>query len=434
MGSRADVVSSENEEESAAVTPDDVDRPPAVTDELPLLMAVDLPAAGSTFRHGGRLTGLGWVLSSSSVAEISVSAGETHLGYAAYGLYRPDLVEAFPQYPNADHAGFSFSAPLDLPPAEVVSLVFSVRTVDGEQRRETVPIQITDAQNSPAALDPPDKSGAWRAPLQLRVDRSEIGPGGELRIVGWAIARTPLEYVKVYAGETLLGMAELGHSRPDIAQDWSEYPNAATSGFSFVHVASSAAAGDKKVLRIVASAQGGIWREVIVPTIFGVVPAEPGADIMFECDHVSLSAVGRLVISGWSASPHGINEVVVLFDGEEIGKADLGLARQDVAQAFPTLAQAAQSGLAFAHQFAGPAIGEHIVTMNIRAGNGALRVVSLPVATELIRADIDTLLRLEIDSPALAGGAAVAPAGPPGTQPGATENVCCSPRPGATKA
>lgn len=390
------------------MTPDNADRTPALGDELPLLMAVDVPAAGSTFSPGGQLTGQGWVLARSSVAEISVSAGETHLGYAAYGLHRPDLAEAFPQYPNADHAGFSFSASLDLLPAEVVSLVFSVRTVDGEQRRATVPIQITDPQASPAALDPTNQSGAGREPLQLRVDRSVIGPGGELQIVGWAVADTALEYVKVYAGETLLGTAELGHSRPDVAQVWSEYPNAATPGFSFRY-ASAAVSGEMKVLRIEAGAQGGIRREVSVPTASSVAPAESGADIMFHCDHVWLSALGRLAMSGWSASPHGINEVVILFDGVEIGKADLGLARPDVALVFPTIARAGQSGLAFAHQLSGPAAGDHTVTINIRAGNGALRVVSLPVATELIPADIDTLLRLQIDSPKLAGGSALSP-------------------------
>jgi O-antigen biosynthesis protein len=389
------------------VTPENPERPATGGDDLPLLMAVDLPASGSVFNAGGHLTGVGWVLSRSSVAEISVSAGETHLGYAAYGLYRPDLAEAFPQYPNADHAGFSFSASLDLPPAEVVSLVFSVRTLNGEQRQATVPIQITEAPTIPATPESPEKP-AWRAPLQLRVDRSMISPGGELQIAGWAVARTPLEYVKVYAGETLLGMADLGHSRPDIAQDWPEYPNAATPGFSFVQAASETSA-DIKVLRIEAAAQGGIRREVIVPTTTGVAPAEPAGEILFHCDHVSLSALGRLVISGWSASPHGINEAVVLFNGEEIGRADLGLPRPDVAQARPSLAHAAESGLAFAHQLAEPVLGEHMVTMNIRAGDGALRIVSLPVAAEFTGTDIESAMKLEIDCPVLAGATAAAP-------------------------
>jgi ADP-heptose:LPS heptosyltransferase/GT2 family glycosyltransferase len=409
------------------VTPAEDRRPPVVGEEPPLLMAVDQPAAGSIFSRGGRLTGVGWVLSRSSVAEISVFAGETHLGYATYGLYRPDLADAFPRYPNADHAGFSFSAPLDLAPAEAVSLVFSVRTVGGEQRRETVPIQITDVETSSTALDHPDEPSARRAPLQLRVDRSVIGPYGELRIIGWAVARTQLEYVRVYAGGTLLGTAELGHSRPDIAQIWPDYPNAATSGFSFVHASAAPgdiATGNLKVVRIEAAAQGGILREVVVPTTSDVTPVEPGTDIAFHCDDVSLSEAGRLVISGWSASRHGISKVVVLFDGQQIGEAQLGLARPDVAQTFPTLAHAAQSGLAFSHQLAVPPTSEHLATIIVCAGNG-VRVFHLPVTAEPVRAmtvepmqavsfepvqaDIDTLLRLEIDLPALAGRAALFP-------------------------
>jgi len=389
------------------VTPDAGGRTAAAVDELPLLMWVDLPTAGSTFSPGEHLTGFGWILSRSPVAEISVSAGETHLGFATYGLHRPDLAETFPQYPNAEYAGFSFSASLDLSPAAAVSLIFSVRTEDGEERSATVPIQIAEPPPAPVELVPSGEPAAERQPLQLRVDRSVIGPGGELQIVGWAVADSPLDYVKVYAGEALLGTAELGQSRPDVAKDWPEYPNAATPGFYFV--SDSAAVGEMKVLRIEAAAQGGARREVIVPGPFDVALSDTGADIMIHCDHIWLSALGRLAISGWSASPHGIHEAAILFDGVEIGKASLGLARPDVALVFPTIPQAGQSGLAFSHQFPEPSVGDHIVTISIRAGDGSARAISLPVATELIPADIDTLLRLQIDSPKLAGGAALLP-------------------------
>ncbi len=377
-------------------------------EEAVLLMAVDMPVAGWTCRRGARLNGFGWVLSRSSVAEISVSAGEAHLAYATYGLYRPDLAEAFPQYPNADHSGFSFSASLDLAPAEETEIIFSVRTLDGEVHTETVPIRIVD---EPADSAAPDESGdgvVWSAPLQLRVDRSTLDLNGELRVSGWAVARTPLEYVKVYAGETLLGTAVLGMPRPDIAQEWCEYPNAATPGFSFA-CAVSKASGEIRMVRVEAAAGGGVVREVVAPVTPSVVPAEPGADIMFHCDHVSLSAGGRLVISGWCASPYGIQAADVLFDGGPIGQAELGMPRPDVEQAFPALAHAAESGLVFAHQLAEPVPGEHVVILNIRAGNGVLRVASLPVAAEATQVEIESLLRLEIDAPALAGGSAPAP-------------------------
>jgi ADP-heptose:LPS heptosyltransferase/GT2 family glycosyltransferase len=390
------------------VAPENPDRPIAVEEELPLLMVVDVPAAGSTFSPGDNLAGLGWVLSKSSVAEISVSAGDTHLGYAAYGLHRPDLAEAFPQYPNADHAGFSFSASLDLAPAETVSLVVSVRTVDGEERRATIPIQIADPQPIPPGLDPPVQPGREHLPLEMKVDRAVIGPGGELQIVGWAVAGTPLECVRIFAGEALLGTADLGHARPDVAKDWPGFLNALTPGFSFLHALSASFPADLKEVKIEAVAQGGIRREVGVP-ITTAARAEADANILFHCDHIWLAPSGRLVISGWSTSPQGIEETTILFDGVQIGKAELGLPRADVALVFPTIAHAGQAGLAFTHQLSGPGVGEHVVTINLRAGNGAVRVVSLPVAAQAIPADIDKLLRLQIDSPALAGGAALVP-------------------------
>jgi O-antigen biosynthesis protein len=371
-------------------------------------MVVDAPAAGATFSPGGELSGLGWVLSKSSVAEISISAGDTHLGYAAFGLHRPDLAEAFPQYPNADHAGFSFSTPLDRLPADNVTLVVSVRTVDGEQYSTTVPIHISPPQARPAAADPPSTPNLRRPPVEVKVDRAVIGAGGEIQVVGWALAQTPLEYVKVYSGEALLGKADMGHARPDVARDWPEYPNAATSGFSLLYPPSPGSAEIKEV-RVEAAAQGGFRREIVVPTITSSARLEAEANILFHCDHLWLSPAGRLVIAGWSTSPHAIQEVVVLFDGVEIGKAELGLARPDVALVFPTLPQAAQAGFAFSHQLPEPSFGEHVVSINLRAGNGAIRAISLPATAQAVPADIDRLLRLQIDSPAVTKGIATTP-------------------------
>ena len=373
-------------------------------------MVVDLPAAGATFSPGGQIAGLGWVLSKSSVAEISVSAGDTHLGYAAYGLHRPDLVDAFPQYPNAEHSGFSFSAALDLLPPQDVSLVLSVRTEDGEQHHTSIPIQITEAEADSATLDL-EKPVLALPPMEIKIDRVMIGPGGELQIVGWALAQTPLESVKLYRGESLLGTADLGHARPDVAQYWPDYANAATPGFSFL-CTPGAVSGEIGELKVEAVAQGGTRREIIVSATSS--PADIDDDnILFHRDHIWLSPPGRLVISGWSVSSHGIQEVVILLDGVEIGKAELGLDRPDVALVFPTIAEAGKSGLAFAHQLSGPITGEHVVTLNIRARNGPLQAVSLAVVAEAIPADIDKLLRLQIDVPALAGGSALSPV--PGT-------------------
>jgi O-antigen biosynthesis protein len=389
------------------MTPANPDAEAAVK-ELPLLMVVDQPVAGATFSPGGELAGLGWVLCRSSVAEISVSAGEKHLGYADYGLYRPDLAEAFPQYPNVDHGGFSFSTRLDLLPAESVTLAFSVRTVDGEQYRATVPIHIAE-QQPPHANELPARSKLGRPVLELKVDRAVIGAGGELQIVGWAVAHTALEYVRVYSGETLLGSADLGHARPDVAKECPDYANALTSGFSLLD-ASPPGSRDIKEVRIEAAAQGGIRREVVVAV---AATARGGADanILFHCDHIWLSPAGRLVISGWSTSPLGVRDAVVLFDGVEIGKADLGLSRPDLALAFPAFAQAAQAGFEFTRQLPEPSAGEHVVSLTICTGDGAVRVFSLPVTPQAIPPDVDNWLRLHIDSPAVAKGTATQPVG-----------------------
>src|SRR5436309_15453913 len=46
-------------------------------------------------------------------------------------------------------------------------------------------------------------------------------------------------------------------------------------------------------------------------------------------------------IAGWAFDQNGIEEIAILLDGTVVGYAQLGLARPDVAQAFPEAAHAA---------------------------------------------------------------------------------------------
>jgi hypothetical protein len=64
-----------------------------------------------------------------------------------------------------------------------------------------------------------------------------------LRIAGWAVATVPIRSARIWAGDVLLGEADRGIARPDVAQLISGYPSADRSGFVLTTVLPEAVSG-----------------------------------------------------------------------------------------------------------------------------------------------------------------------------------------------
>jgi hypothetical protein len=71
-----------------------------------IFLRLDTPTADQRLPLGRPLTVTGWALAVKPIAEIVVElAGAVER--AALGVYRPDLVKAFPAYPQVANSGFS---------------------------------------------------------------------------------------------------------------------------------------------------------------------------------------------------------------------------------------------------------------------------------------------------------------------------------------
>jgi ADP-heptose:LPS heptosyltransferase/GT2 family glycosyltransferase len=79
---------------------------------------------------------------------------------------------------------------------------------------------------------------------------------------------------------------------------------------------------------------------------------------------------GRLTIDGWLLTRSGIASFEVFLDGQRLGDAHYGLARQDVGAAFPEWPNALRSGYAFHCPPRSLRDGEHTVELRIRANTG----------------------------------------------------------------
>jgi hypothetical protein len=83
--------------------------PKAVSERpIPIILNVDLLSA-KTDRGEPHLVVQGWAIACSPIAEISAMIGGIVVGYAAYGLDRPDVAQRFALYPDSAHSGFNLT-------------------------------------------------------------------------------------------------------------------------------------------------------------------------------------------------------------------------------------------------------------------------------------------------------------------------------------
>ena len=87
--------------------------------------------------------------------------------------------------------------------------------------------------SGPASRLPPEFRGAVNPPVMLYVERVVVDRQGMLKVHGWSVAYTEILAVRIFKDNLLLGSAELGHARDDVAATFPAYPNASVSGFSF---------------------------------------------------------------------------------------------------------------------------------------------------------------------------------------------------------
>jgi ADP-heptose:LPS heptosyltransferase/GT2 family glycosyltransferase len=339
--------------------------------------------------HGAaRLTGSGWCLAESPIVELKVTL-DTSSAFACYGLQRPDVARRYPQYVKPDQSGFEFT--FDALPedqAGTVELIFVARTDSGAtfQRSEPIDLDVLRAAaanpNGFVAARAADRTSFERPPMQLYVDSAEVDETGILHVVGWAVCLAPIVSVQVFVDGEKLARAEYGKSREDVASSHAQYPNARHSGF-VLQADISSYGGGKRMIKVQAIAATGIYRETMLPYSFpdlrrASVPDADEAQVHFFCDLIELTTRGRFVIKGWVVGAAPTGYLAVLLDGNEIGRAEIGIERPDVGNQFPLLAHARRAGFSFQHRLSGISMGEHLVILRHLA-DGQETDLQLPV-------------------------------------------------------
>jgi ADP-heptose:LPS heptosyltransferase/GT2 family glycosyltransferase len=355
----------------------------AVADEGFVLVNLENPKPTEKLQPGTLVTGSGWTIAPADIAEVAVLLDDTLLTHARYGLPRPDVARSFPHYRHVDHCGFAFTA--EIPVAASITpdslLVVRVRTIRGEEGIKTLRVQPPPQAD---VKTPSPGDDAW--PMRLAIDEAVVDEGRVLRLRGWAVARAGLKALTAHLGDVSLPDVKIGISRPDIAKAHPDYTGAAQAGFALIHELDEDIPAGPAVLRLQATDTRGLTRQSILPLAIpaplwleagarprpaGLIPREalaalntpaalplredPGAPsaIRLDLDRPELDAGtaretvrGAFTIAGWAVARNGIECIDILCDGKHLGRAYLGMRREDIAAAFSDFPGALFSGFA----------------------------------------------------------------------------------------
>jgi hypothetical protein len=217
-------------------------------------------------------------------------------------------------------------------------------------------------------------------PLLLWLDEPSAD-GGQLsrtvRVAGWAAGGSPIVRIEVMCDAAPVGLAELGHPRPDVA---TRHPNLAQSdraGFSLAWDTTRLTRGRHTLTVRAVDVLGRVTE------IARTVEAEP--PLLLDLDELSPDGCpvsGLVRVSGWAAGADPIARVEVACDALPIGVAEIGLLRPDVAAGYPNLAESDRAGFSLLWDTRRLTQGQHTLAVRAVDLNGGLAEVSRTVEVE----------------------------------------------------
>jgi len=351
----------------------------------PVLLYVETAAVDSD----GVLHLVGWAVARTQILAVQVFIDDQRIGSAQLGQIRDDIAAAYPTYPNARPSGFMLSSRL---PDDNVPEHVAVEAIDlsGSVNRIVVPIDRLAAlptapelevksaaiQNAAIAPDP-------RRAITVHCDIATLSTNGELIVSGWAVCATGIAAITVNLDGEMVGEAQLGLPRSDVAEEYPGIPQAHHSGFHLQKRLAAPAAGEHRLHVLV---RNGLDDMRNLPVPVELTEAEAAApqpvhtdleEFRFQLDGPTVlngvvpdPVIGRLVIEGWALARGGVQEIEILLDGRSLGQAYYGTARRDVEAAFPDWVDALRCGYIFHCPPRELEAGNHLVQVRLKGKSG----------------------------------------------------------------
>ena len=371
----------------------------------------------------------GWTVAMAPIVTAQVLLeGDLRALAADIGGLRGDVAKAYPGYPDAEASGFVLAARTDQSLARTpTSATLQTFSLDGCSQEVTIPLEYVaslvaaapppapEPPAPPEALDRPaadpavpeqeivpgppqaeqPSDGDARRQIHFFCDQAGVAADRTVRVTGWAVSAVGIASIGIYLDGEKLGDAELGLPRTDVGEAHAEIPMARFSGFLFERRVAEIGEGEHDLWIAVHNGMDDVFSatrlvhahippepdaratEAAAPIEHGPKPATDPSEFRFSLDNplvVAGSAVnpitGRLTIEGWAMAQSGVTSIAVHLDEQRLGEAHCGLARQDVAIAYPDWANSLRSGFAFHCPPRSLQNGKHVIRLILRASNG----------------------------------------------------------------
>lgn len=369
--------------------------------------SVDIPDTSSIFDTNGSFPVVGWAADTDGVARVDVLIDGLNHQSAIYGDPRPDVGNAYPDFPAALFSGFI--ANIDTTRIHDGVHVLQVRVTDRQGMSRVIgrrDVQIFNSENNLRPfgyVDEPKRDSVLFGTNCATVPECRISPcvpadfaNHITPVRGWALdlgTRADLGRVSYaelmvdgsiwYSSDqcrfdTTLGAYTncYGLPRYDVSKYYPTYPDAPFSGFMFtLDVGSLMALGvpaGHHVLKVRVGDQ---------EQTFADLPNTSGIPVFFQCadattDFASIGYIdfpkdydfvkGTVVFSGWALDDNaGVQQVEVIVDGNFMGIATYGLARPDVHATYPTMVGSNNAGWRFTLDTTQLSDARHRVTVRV---------------------------------------------------------------------
>lgn len=276
----------------------------------PVRGIIDSPANNAAVQ--GTVNIRGWYLSGSGINKVEVYVDGKIAGRAAYGLSRPDVAKAYPDYKNRN-AGYQYA--LDTKKLTNGRHTLSIKATEGNGKQSAVN-RTVNVSNTPVrgVIESPNNNAAVQ---------------GTINIKGWYLSGKGVSKVEVYVDGKIAGKAVYGISRPDVAKAYPDYKNR-NAGYQYTLDTRKLSTG-RHTLQIRATENGGAQSAVTRTVTVRNAPALGTIDSPQQNSTVQ----GTVPVKGWFVNGSGVSKVEVFVDGKIVGRAQYGLARPDVYKKYP---------------------------------------------------------------------------------------------------
>ena len=363
--------------------------------------SVDIPDQSGVYNASNSFPVLGWAADTDGISHVDVQIDNGSMQEVMYGDSRPDVFNAFPDFPASLYSGFIANIDTTRIQDGVHQLAIYATDRQGLRRqlgRRTIQILNSEANAKPFGfIDEPERNAVLFGNLCGTLPRVSppVRPQAHITLVrGWALDLAPRGDVgRVDTVELMIDGVRwfstdecafssifsayvncYGLPRYDVERLYPNYPDSPRAGFVFTL--------DIGALFALGVPPGNHTLKVRVIDHQGTIseiPNRDGIPVFFECSEQTGTSPlfgfidvpvpsdymkGTVTFQGWAlGQSNTLTSLDIIIDGDRYGSAQYGFPRTDVAQQYPNIFNSLNSGWRFVMDTTKLQNGKHQLTV-----------------------------------------------------------------------